>query len=165
MATMSDGNPVPGPILCPVDVSIAFSIDIIVKALVDYKKTIDSLRKKLCENGDENGDENEITKAEETLKASLDHLSEVCQDYILRIVSPVVDILHLDSLPRQMWIEAYRDLERAILSTNLPDNSTKAAMRAYYMTISAIVSIENAIKTLSTIEALNAFEAIKGSFP
>ena len=190
---MSYGNPVIGPcfvpcfaanyglIPCPDDVSNAFSTRRIVEAVVAYKNTFDSLREKLCNNGDKD----EITKAEKTnaektnaektnaektdaektLKASLHVLAEVCEDYISEIVAPVVDVVN--SRNRDMWIIAHRDLENAIFSTeirtDLLDNSTKAVTKAYYMTRSAIGSIENAIETLSTIEVLNAIKAIKSS--
>ena len=168
MATMSDGNPVsdpcpvPCPDTCPVDVSITFSTREIEDAVNAYRATIDSYCKKLRENGDKN----KITEAEETMRESLTNLSEVCQEYNFTIVAPVVDVVHWQVRP--VWIRAFNDLQTAIVSTDLPDNSTKAAMIPYLMipyfrTRSAIGSIENAIETLSTIEAVNAIKAIKSS--
>jgi hypothetical protein len=163
MVTMSDGNPVsvPCPVTCPdtcpVDVSITFSTRGIEDAVVAYRVTIDSY----CEKLRENGDKNKITEVEETMRKSLTNLSEVCQEYNFTIVTPVVDVVHWQVRP--VWIRAFNDLQAAIVSTNLPDNSTKAAMRPYFMTRSAIGSIENAIETLSTIEAVNAIKAIKSS--
>ena len=150
MATMSNGNPVsdPCPVPCPVmglvNVSVAFSTCKIVYAVVAYRATIDSLH----EVSRENGDDNVIAKAEETMLKSLDELAGVCEVYISKL-SPVVDLV--EPKYRPLLITAYRDLEAAILSTNLADNSTKAAMKAYFMTRSAIGSIENALEALSTI--------------
>jgi hypothetical protein len=127
-----------------VNVSVAFSTCKIVYAVVAYRATIDSLH----EVSRENGDDNVIAKAEETMLKSLDELAGVCEVYISKL-SPVVDLV--EPKYRPLLITAYRDLEAAILSTNLADNSTKAAMKAYFMTRSAIGSIERALEALSTI--------------
>ena len=169
---MSDDNPVSGPYPdlcpnpcygsypCPVDVSIAFSTCEIVNAVVAYRAAIGALR-----TVKESGDVDAVAGAEKTLKASLRDLLIACEDYLDYRVTPVADSWKkvADSQNKPLWIRAYRDLEAAIVSTNLSDNSTTVAMRVYHMTRSAIESIENAVEALSTIEARNAIEAINSS--
>ena len=167
MATMSDGNPVPGPcydpclveysgpIPCPVDVSIAFSTRGIVIAIDAYKATIDSYRKKLRDNGDKD------EMAEKTLKASLGDLSEVCEDYIfvvgLLVYNAPNERLHMTLENRKMYLDALRELSKAMdyfnlnkeeIVSNAVASTAWKAMRAWFRVSAALASIENSLKAL-----------------
>lgn len=169
---MTDRNPVLGPSYTPCSVTNSGPIpclkEVYSKILCElttgkideannaYRKTIDSLRTKL------NADHSERNKAEETLVASLENLSKVCEEYIT-IVYAVIKVVDVNFPNQSIWKTAFCDLEKAIYSTNLTDKSTKAAMIAYYMTRSAIERINSAIQTLNVNKIVKAIKAIKSS--